>query len=107
MNQTPSEISNQIIRTIGIGAGNLVEFKVNGKLKLKTLEWKQYIIVDCNYGGLICDNKLVYKLGPEDTWTIKEQTVKGTCLNGIDASKIQNVEELKRKTAKKDVVINI
>lgn len=107
MNQTPSEISQHISKTIGIGPGNLTEFKVNGKLKLKTLEWKQYIVIDCNYGGLICDNKLVYKIEPTDTWSVKEQTVNGVCLNGVDASKIKDVEEVKRKTAKKDKVINI
>jgi hypothetical protein len=107
MNQTPSEITNNISSTIGIGSGKLTEFKVNGKLKLKTLEWKQYIVVDANYGGLICDNKVLYKFGPEDTWSIKEQTVNGTSLNSVNASRIENVEELKRKITKKDVVINI
>jgi hypothetical protein len=106
MNQTPTVISNAIVRTIGIGPGNLTQFKINGELKFEKVEWKSYCIVDCNYGGLICDNKLICRFGPNDAWSIAIQNVNGTSINGVDASRIKDVEKVKSRTAKRNKIIN-
>ena len=107
MQTTDSEISTNVACTIGIGSGNLTGFSINGKLVVAKLEWERYIVIDSNYGGLICDDKVIQKFTSDDTWSVEQETVNGTCLNCVVTAKIENVEELKRKTAKKDKVINI
>lgn len=107
MQTTDPEIALAIVKTIAIGSGSLNGLYVNDKLVHKKFSWKSYLIVDCNYGGIIADNKIVAVLKPGDKWRIDKQEVNGTCINGIDSSLIKNVEEVKERTAKKNKVINL
>lgn len=106
MQKTNTEVANAIRGTIGIGPGYITNFALNGKIEHKKITWKRYCVVDVLYGGVICDNKMIIRIKKGDEWSIGDMTVKGTVINSVDATMIDNVEEVKRKTAKRKKVIN-
>lgn len=107
MNVLEPEVSAALRACISMGAGSMTNFYVNGKLVLKKVSWKEHCIVDSYYGGLVCDRKLVHRFGLRDKWGAETMTNKGTVYNSVDASLIEDVEEVKRKSAKKGKVINL
>lgn len=105
--QTPEEIAQAIRGSICIGPGYLRKLAVNGKIEFEKLVWLEYCVLDPLYGGCICDNTLYVRIGLSDKWTVEhmETTI---VVNSVDQTLIKgNVDELKRKTAKKGKIINL
>lgn len=93
--QLDPEIAKGITQCISIGPGNLTDFAVNGKIIKKKFEWKQYCVIDPNYGGFIADNKLIHSFKPSDSWSCK--TMKNNIVvNGISLPE-EELERLKKK----------
>jgi hypothetical protein len=108
MQQNDKDITRAIRGCISIGKGSITKLCLNGKCLHEKISWDRYCILDCYYGGLVCDNKLIVRFTKDDTWSIERMDNHGVVLNSIDTSKIEgNVEEIKERTAKNNNVLNI
>lgn len=105
MNSLPTEVSRAIRGCVSIGPGDISNLCINGELVQERVVWKKYCILDPQYGGLICDDELVARITTEDRWSVDVMNNHGTTYNSIDSSLIDNVEEAKRKTAKRGKVL--
>jgi hypothetical protein len=107
LHQNDPEVTRAISSCISIGSGHLTDFCVNGNRLHERVEWKHYCVIDRNYGGLFCDGKLIQRVTTADTWSVAVMQNNGTVLNSVDATKIVNVESVKRRCAKKGKIINM
>jgi len=106
--QLDPETTNAITASVSIGEGFIVNFSMNGKLVKDKIRWKEFCILDAAYGGLICDNELIVKFSAKDTWFAESMTNYGIVFNSVDSTKMENVEEVKRKSSKRNKnVVNI
>lgn len=100
------ELSKAVSRCISIGPGNLTKFAVNGKVIKEKVAWKNYSVIDANYGGFIADNKLIHRLNASDSWSCETQTNE-IVINGIDVSRLtEDAESLKKRNKSEAVVFN-
>lgn len=107
MQNLPKELTQGIRGCVSVGPGSLTNFRVNGKLVAKRVTWKEYCILDVLYGGLVCDSKLVARMHKGDAWSADKMINRGTVVNRIDETAVPNVEEVKRKSAKRGKIIHL
>lgn len=107
LTQNPDEITRAIVGCVSIGGGDMTNVSVNGVIVKEKVVWKTYCIMDPLYGGLVCDNELVVRITPKDTWSGEVMNNYGIVVNRVDAKQFKDVEEVKRKHAKRGKIINV
>ena len=101
-----SEACRAIVSCVSIGPGSLHTVRVNDTHIADTVTWKSHCIIDANYGGIWCDEELIAPLKPGDSWHVDKMINKGRCYNALDATRLQDVEQTKKRLRADGDIVN-